>query len=377
MAIRSIVIAHGGDLSDATGGTNRIIAFALALQNGGYDTHLVVSKPKKDLPKCLEQIKVHTIPIKEKGIHNQLLRAFLISLKSKNLAKKYNAILQIELSTLGGIATLIGCSNFILDVNDISIDDPQYRNLPFPTIVQRFIYAMEKRAVLCASKSIVVSAPMGEFLEKEWGISRDSIEVIPNGYFESALVNINNNETIDEKMIVTLGTLFNHLDLNLIIRLAKAVADQNMKIYLVGDGVLRPHIEERIRQEKINNIIITGWLPYPDAMRFINKALFVFHTIKRSITTEVACPVKILDYAALGKPMILSDVSELSKEMKNKGLALVSDPENEEEFEDNIKALLENKETRESMSRNLKIFAKDFTWTKQGQKLVNLYASLK
>lgn len=376
MRKRSIVIAHGGDLSDDNGGTNRIVAFALALTNNGFDVHLVIPKPKKSLPDCIKQVAIHVIPIRERGIRNQLIRAFLVSVKAKAISKKYNAILQIELSTLAGVATLIGCSNYILDVNDISIDDPQYMNLPFSKYIKDFIYYMEKRAVLNASKIIVVSVPMGQYIRNEWNVSEEKIEVIPNGFFCSKLCRIVSNDSIDDKMIVTLGTLFKHLDVELIIDLAKTIQKDGIKIYLVGDGVLRSSIENRAKTEKLDNLIITGWMPYLEAMRFINTAILAFHTIRKSTTTEVACPVKILDYAALGKPMVLSDISGLSSVLKNNRLALVSSPDNPEEFIENVLHLLKDEQLRKAMSEQLIDFSKEYTWEKQGSKLINLIKNI-
>jgi glycosyltransferase involved in cell wall biosynthesis len=376
MLERSIVIAHGGDLSDATGGTNRIIAFALALANNGFDVHLVIPKPKKSLPDCIKGIAVHTIPVRERGVWNQLIRAFLVSIKAKAISKKYNAILQIELSTLAGVATLIGCSNYILDVNDISIDDPQYVNLPFSKYIKNFIYHMEKRAVLNASKIIVVSAPMGQYIRDEWNVSERKIEIIPNGFFDFKLNRATSKNSIDDKMIVTLGTLFKHLDVDLIINLAKVIQKDGIKIYLVGDGVLRSSIENRARIEELDNIVITGWLPYADAMKFVNKSILAFHTIKDSTTTRVACPVKILDYAAIGKPMVLSDVSELAHILKNNNLALVSSPNEPNEFIKNVFHLIEDEQLRVVMSERLVDFAGDFTWEAQGNKLVRLIESI-
>lgn len=375
MAKKSIVIAHGGDLSDATGGTNRIMAFSRSLYNNGYDVHLVIPKPKKDITSCFRGIKLHQIFLVEKGVKNQLLRAILISVKAKQLANKLNAILQIELSTLAGIATLFGCSNFILDVNDISVGDPQYMNLPFPKVVNKFIYKMEHRAVLNASKIIVVSNPMKNFIINEWNIPDDHFEVIPNGFFHQDLDKLGisgADNDIDEKKIVYLGTLFGHLDTNIILNLGRSLKDQGVVIYLVGDGVLRPALQKQIEKDNLKNIVITGWLPYSEAMKFTINAALVIHAITRSLTTEVACPVKILDYAALGKTMVLSDVCELSTILNDKNIALVSDPEKPDDFINNVRYALQNTDLRRGIASKIMNFSHEYTWEKQGEKLVKV-----
>ena len=172
---KTICIAHGGDVSEPSGGTNRVTAFVTALRNAGFDVHLIVPSPKRRFSSDLQNIRIHTVPIKAGGVKDQPIRALLISLKAKRIAEKNNAVLQIEHSTLAGFATLIGCSDFVLDMHDLAFMSPLYGNLPFAKVVQKFIYMIEKRAVTKAFKIIVVSNPMKEFIIKEWDISEDKI----------------------------------------------------------------------------------------------------------------------------------------------------------------------------------------------------------
>jgi len=374
---KSISIAYGEDVSDPCGGPNRVVAFAKALHEAGFDVHLVVPSPKKEFPKDLKDINIHTVPIKARGVSDKIFRALLVSFKAKRIAKNNNAILQIEYSTLAGFATLIGCSNFVLSMHDLAFESPVYTSLPFSKMVKKFIYEIEKKAVTHASKVVVASNRLRDFIIREWNVPEEKIKVIPNGYFESKIKELEkNNITVDEYMIVGLGNLFRHLDIENVINLARSLAEQNIKIYLVGGGELQPYLEERIKRENIRNIVITGWLSYEEAINLTAKAKLVFSTVKRSLTTELACPVRILDYAALGKPMVLSDVSELSKIFGENNAALVSDPENRQKFIENVKRLLEDEKLRERISLNAKRLVKDFTWKKQGEKLVRMYEEL-
>ena len=101
-----VVIAHGGNIGFQGGGTNRVLTFAKALAENGYEVSLVVPKPIGKIPE-LANVEIHTIPIGAKSIKDQILRALLVSRKAKKLAEKEKAILQIEHSTFGGVAALI------------------------------------------------------------------------------------------------------------------------------------------------------------------------------------------------------------------------------------------------------------------------------
>ena len=85
--------------------------------------------------------------------------------------------------------------------------------------------------------------------------------------------------------------------------------------------------------------------------------------------------VKLFDYAALGKAMVLDDVSdsEIWKEFKEKKAALFSDPSNPDKFVECVQILLEDKKLRKEISLNAKKLVKNYTWEKMSEKLVELY----
>lgn len=225
-----------GDISVPSGGTSRITAFVKSLKKNGFDVHLVVPSPEKEFSKDLKDIELHTVPIKESGVKSQPVRALLVSRKAKRIAKKNDAILQIEHSTLAGFATLTVCSDFIIDMHDLAFDSPLYTNLLLPKLVQKFIYKMERRAVNHASKIIVVSNPMKEFIIKAWNAPEEKIEVISNGYFESKSDDFKNIREVDG-MISFIGTLHPKLDMYKII---KNHSKHEMMIRMIREGFSTP-----------------------------------------------------------------------------------------------------------------------------------------
>ena len=370
----SICIAHGGDISLPSGGTNRVIAFAKALRDNGFDVHLVVPKPKNNL-QDLDDIKVHEVAIRRGGVKDQAFRALLVSLKAKSLARKENATLQIEHSTLGGFATLIGCSNFILDMHDLAFESPLYGNLPFSRLIQKFIYKIEKRAVSKASKIIAVSNSMKDFIMREWNVSEEKVEVIPNGYWEEKFKKFDFNEIHEvDGMICFLGTLHLKLDLDKIIRLAKSL--ENSQIYIIGDGPMRAELERKINESRVSNIIFVGWLPEEEALKFVVKSQVCIMPLTPSLSTKVSCPVKLFSYAALGKAIVTDDIADMCRVFKEHNAVLVCDPANPYEFIENVKKLLENKLLRKKVSSNARRLVNNYTWENMGRRIVSLYEKI-
>ncbi len=375
MTAGNVCIAYGSDISILRGGVNRIIAFVSSLQDNGFDVELVVPKPIHKIPEDLQNVKIHTIPVKEGGFLNKIAIALLVSYKAKKIAKNSNMILQIEHSNLAGFATLVGCSGFILDMHDLFFESPLYGNLLLSILVQKFIYNIEKRAVTHASKIIVVSNPMKEFIVRKWGVQDDKISVIPNGYFEKKFKHLNLDDVEEVKgMIAFLGRLDAKLDLNKITDLAKSVKDA--MIYIIGDGPMRDKLERKVRESKLENIIVTGELSDKEAFGFVANAQVTIHPLLSSLSTEVSCPVKLFDYAALGKAIVADDVSEMHRIFKENNAILISNPTNQEKFIENVRIILENDDIRYKIALNAKRLVKDYTWEKQGKKLVKIYEQL-
>lgn len=372
MGRSAVCLVHGSDVSIPNGATDRVIAFVNGLVNAGYDVHLVVPKPKATLPDDVEGVYVHTINSMESGITNQITRATELSLKAKKVVRNTNALLQIEHSTLAGFASILGCSDFILDMHDLCYTDPLYLNLPFSKYVQRCIYKIERRAVKNAAKVIVVSGPMKEFVVDEWDIPEDRVEVIPSGFFASKINDTISQNRVDPTVISRVGSLFVHLDIDAIIALAESLQETDVKIHLVGGGVAEDELKARVKKHNLENVAIRGWVPHDEALRIMQGSLLTFESIRDTMTTRLASPIKILNYAALGKPIVLSDVSELGEAFKENDAALVSDPSNIDQFVENVHLLLDDANLRNRLGNNALNLVHDYSWDKQGEKLAKI-----
>ena len=383
-----IIIVHGGDISEPSGGTNRVIAFANALSQNGFKVNLIVPKPTKEIPTSIslaDGIELQTVPvILKRGIKSQIFRGLAVLRKAKKVAIDKNAIIQIEHSSLGGLATLLGISNFVLDMHDLCFANPLYDIPGITRIVKKFMYELERNALSHATRIIVVSNRMKKFVVDEWDIDGKKIIVIPNGYFEGKLKKYLNeksvrsvddlNRSCRNTSICFLGTLDPKINIEKIICLANRIKDA--QIYVIGEGPVLDKLKRRVRKEGLNNIIITGRIPDDRAFEFVINSQVCILPLYPSKHTEVSCPVKVFDYAALGKAIVADNVAEMCRIFKENDAALVSDPENKEEFIGNVKRLLEDDELRRRLGENARRLVKNFTWEKQGEKLVNMYRRL-
>ena len=360
-----IFVAHGGNIGFHGGGTKRVLAFAKALAENGHEVSLVVPKPVGGASEDLGDIKIYTVPVKPRGVWDQIARAVLVSLKAKRIANKENAILQIEHSTLGGITSLLGCSDYVLDVIDLEFDGDLYKKVPMGP---RLIRHLEQKAVSKAKKVVVVSEPMKDFLVEEWKIPDENVILIPNG-FDERISKFRTNE--EEKGLISFIGVFTHnIDYEKVIRLARSRED--VKIYVIGDGPMRKEFIKMVQANNLDNVLVPGFLPDEEAYEILARSQVCFFPLRNTLHTKVAGHMKAFDYAALGKA-IATDRDGTAIIFEKHNAALVSDPANPDEFIENVYKLLSDEKLREKLGENARKLVKDFTWERQGKKLVKMY----
>jgi glycosyltransferase involved in cell wall biosynthesis len=365
-----VVIAHGGNIGFQGGGTLRVLTFARALAKSGYDVSLVVPEPVGSVPEDIKDFtKIYTIPVRSKGLLDQVIRASLVTLKAKKLAKREKAMLQIEHSTLGGVASLLGCSNYVLDVHDLEFDDDLYKGIP---LASGLIYHLEKKSIEKALKIIVVSEQMKEFISREWNVEEDKVEVIPNGVRDEVLKYEVKEE--EEGLISFLGVLKHNIDYDKIIRLAKEL-EEVKRVYVIGDGPMRSKFLRRVKKERISNVIVPGYLPDKEAYDILARSEVCILPLKNTFHTKVAMHLKVLEYAALGKA-IATDRDATAVIFERHKAALVSNPANADEFVENVHRLLKDSALRKELGRNARNLVMNFTWENAGKKLVKVYEEM-
>lgn len=377
--MRKICIVLNSDLSIPGGAHVRVRAMVNGLRKNGFDVNLVAPVPKAKLPNDLHGVNIHTVPVTLKNsLVCRIYRTVLLAHKARKIQKHTGAILQFEHALLGGYAAATGSSGFVLDMHDIGFDSAMFENVPLQKKIQRILYHLEKMAVKRALKIIVVSNPMKDFIISEWNVPEEKIVVIPNGYSESKLRMF--QDVGEEDGIVSfIGRLHPKLDIDKFIGVGKLLKNIGGSLYIIGDGPIRNLLEQKIKKnDLINNVVLTGHLPDIEAYTLLAKSRVAIFPLKisKSINTEAMNPVKVFDYAALGKAMVLDDLSEMCKIFKESNAALVSDPTDHEKFIENVRILLDDKNLRKRLGSNAKKLVKDYTWEKQGEKIVKMYKTM-
>jgi len=183
-----------------------------------------------------------------------------------------------------------------------------------------------------------------------YGISPGKMTPVPMGVTEQVFhqAGCDNIETVSGR-VVYLGTLAKVRRMETLIQAMQAVVRQvpSAHLFMIGDG---NHPSERAfleaEAERLglrNHVTFTGFLPMEDAWKIVKSAQLCVSPIYPTPTLRAGSPTKLVEYLALGKPVVVNDHPEQSEIIADSGggLCVTWSPE---AFADAIVRLLQNPE---------------------------------
>lgn len=222
-------------------------------------------------------------------------------------------------------------------------------------IFRRLAFAIERWVCTHASKTIVVSTPLRDYLVSV-GVPASQCLVMPNGVDPVAFsprpkrTDLQRKLGISEEDIVVgfTGVLrpWHGLDL-----LARAVGDlvaQGKRVFLliVGDGPVRADLERSFEEMGLSNrALVTGRLPYSEVPDYVN----LFDVAVSPKATFYASPMKVLEYMALGKAVVVPGTANLLDIVESQVSGLVFPDNSAEGLLEALSALCEKADYRERL----------------------------
>lgn len=374
-----VLLVSEADLSKPVGKTMKITALASELANNGIDVILMVPDFGSIEPGVATSPNLELHLVRSKGKMGTLTamvsRCWGLIKETKNrLRKEHNTLLQIEGTVLGGYFALAGFSDYVLNADGLSFAEALYGGLPWfvpPKLYSRYLKWLERLSARRASKVIAISQTLKDYFTKNFGVPEAKIEVVRNGYFESKISRLEPVEEI-EGMVSFIGLLARWAKVDKVIRAADALKNERATFYIVGDGPSRSELEKIAESHNLSNVVFTGYVPIDEAYKIIAQSEVVLSPMDDSLSKTISCPIKQIEYMALGKAMVIDGVGEISALLKNNNAALVCNPHDENEFVEGIRRLIHDKELRRNISSQASRLSQDFTWGKQGKKLVEI-----
>lgn len=356
--MRSLCLAHGGDVSQPSGGTDRITALAGGLAERGFDVSLVVPEPDGSVPESLSGVSLRAVGVSRFGVSNALTRAEKVASEAKRIADERNALLQLEHSTLAGVGTFRGCRDYVLDMHDIAYPRYDHVETIAAPALKRIVRWLERRGLDRADHVIVVSEYMENKLATEWGLPADSITVVPNGYFPERVEPYRGTDT-HQGRVVFLGTLHPKVDVEALSRISQL--DEVTDLVVIGDGANRERVEQLAAERE--NVRTTGRLPDEEAFPYVASARVVVNPQDSSELQRSSSPVKLFYYAAFGRPMVVTRGPSIVDELVGNDAGLAA--ESRDEFVDQVERVMTDNLLAQTLSESALQLSEGFKWSRR------------
>ncbi len=146
---------------------------------------------------------------------------------------------------------------------------------------------------------------------------------------------------------------------------------QKLTLILVGDGVGMRTIIEKIRNQDLDGAVkLKGMLPYDDIPSEIALADCCICPLPDRIEWNVSSPLKVFEYMASGKPIILTPIPAHKAIVDNEDFIVWASGDTAAALRDAIVAAMENiDQLKKSAPRAAGIAREKFDWKAQANKL--------
>lgn len=224
-------------------------------------------------------------------------------------------------------------------------------------------------------KIIVVSNDLKHKLVNEYYVDKNKISVILNG------VNLNKFPAIDqkrarsklglsfdEKIGVCVARLSDEKNIDILIEAASVIANNELNIYIIGDGPLKNRLEALIDGLELSDSVkLVGPVLHDEIYWWLNSADFFCLPSQRE-----GCPVVIHEALACGLPVISTTVGAIPDLVKDDRFGLLCEPDSVSAFTAIMKKAMLKTWDREIISA----YGRQFTWDKVAKQTVEVFKSV-
>jgi len=382
------ILNYDLDLSLPRGDAIHVLSFIENIAKVGHEIFLI---QKNNSNTKINYVKSYNIssPTKFKKL-NKLAYGIVFCFRLSSIIKKETPTLIHEREigwrtylNFGGI--LLAKKNkipYVLEVNAPILYERGIYHSYFSCKIEEI---SEKVLFSRANRIIVVSNVLKNYVMSK-NIPSEKVIVVPNGANEKLLnpnisgKKIRKKYNLENKRIICFsGSLDQEWQgIDEILKSAEMISSIDPTIYFLIIGDLK---EQDQTKNSPQNVIFTGAINHSDLPNYLAAAdiLLAPYKLKEQFK-EIGfynSPVKLFEYMAMGKPIIASNIGQISEVIEHGKTGLLIEPGNYQELTSNILTLFENKQLREELGVNAREeLVRNYTWKINADKIVNVYKDL-
>ena len=240
----------------------------------------------------------------------------------------------------------------------------------------RMIRFVTKLCAIFADAVIVTDVVVHKQMLEKYRIRRDKVTLVLNVVDESVFKlepeNINKEDECFTLTIVS-GTLKRYGIQTMIEAFPILLKDiPSLKLNVIGDGEYLPHLKSMVNDLQITDrVTFTGYIPYEEVPPYIACA----DVCIAPMLDDVGTPNKVLEYFAMGKATVSSEIPGLTALIDCECL-IYFQPGNEKELAERILELYHSPEKRVSLGALAQEFYSKYRWSEMKQSYLGVYRHL-
>jgi len=231
----------------------------------------------------------------------------------------------------------------------------------------KMAYFIEKLSYKFSNKINVLTPAFKSKLIENKNIKEDKIIFIPNGadldIFQPGPRGnwVREKYDLGDKFVVTyMGAhgVANHLE-SLLDVAKEFKEEENVLIMLIGDGMRKRELVQRVKDEGIKNILFVDSQPKHVIPDFCNASDICTAVLKKVDTFKTVYPNKVFDYMSCAKPILLGIDGVARELVEDSGSGYYVDPENPKAFADKIRELKSNSRLMKDLGESGLVFVRE------------------
>jgi phosphatidylinositol alpha-mannosyltransferase len=199
--------------------------------------------------------------------------------------------------------------------------------------------------------------------------------IIPNGIDTEHFMNHASaiEEFSDGKLnILFVGRLEKRKGFDYLLKAYRLVKQEfpECRLIAVGPGTrLRNKYEKRVRRQKIDDVVFTGYTTYSDLPRYYNTADIVCFPA----TGRESFGIVLLEAMSVGKPIVASAIDGYANVLTDGAEGIAVPPRNAGKLAEALLRLLKDEQLRHDMGGRGKPKAQEYDWTHLSRKVLDFY----
>lgn len=142
-------------------------------------------------------------------------------------------------------------------------------------------------------------------------------------------------------------------------------------MFFLGDGSMREKMKAMVRERDMDdNVIICGPVPNNEIPRYLHSAHIGILAFPNHEWWSVQSPLKLFEYLAMSKPVIISDIPMNRNVVGNRNIAFYIKDNSVEQICEGIKTAIINRQQLSGMGEEgRKIIVEEYSWMSQAGKI--------